>query len=199
MRDERPFEWPDDTQDATRLGVDWRLHALPAWATRNLRGVAYGFREAAETAYEAAVERKRPVDAMFLPLAYLWRHHIELMLKANIEIWSAFNESPTPRFGGKGGLGHDLGKLWDKFDELSSPHVGPEDLASAAAGRRALVSFLRLEPHPDSSRYPADVQRRPYQRPERVDLRELHRTATAVSALLSGAYDQVDAWLQEGQ
>lgn len=189
------FEWPDDSQDATRLGPDWRWHALPRLATHDLHGVAFGFREAAEAVYDAAEQRRRPVDAIFLPLAYLWRHHLELMLKANITIWSMVNHLPPPQLGGPGGLGHDLRKLWDNFDRLSSEGADDQDLKSTRSAQRVLETFLKLEPHPDASRYPAGVDRKPYQRPERVDLQELHRAAMAVSALLGGAYDQADAWL----
>lgn len=188
-----PENWPDGTQDATRLGDDWRAYALPDWATRDFAGVAYGFEQAAEAVLESVPAR--PPDPLFLPLAFLWRHHLELMLKANITIWCRVTESPLPRLGGRGGLGHDLRLLFAKFEELTSNEVTAKDRTDASAARAALETFLALEPHHDASRYPVDTDGQRYQRPERVDLRELHRAAKAVAALLGGAYDQADALL----
>lgn len=192
---ERPFmEWPDGSHDATRLGVDWRLHALPKWAARDLHGVAYCFRDAAEAVFEAA--GRRPVDILFLPLAYLWRHHLELILKANLQIWCRLTETELPTLVGRGGIGHDLRRLWVEFVAVSSPEISDGDRQDAEAAGKALDTFLMLEPHHDSSRYPVDARGKAYERPERVDLNELHRTAKAVSSLLTAAYDQADDWLQ---
>lgn len=188
-----PENWPDGTQDATRLGNNWRAHALPHWATRDYVGVAYGFQQAAEAVLESVPERSP--DPLFLPLAFLWRHHLELMLKANIAIWSRVTETPIPRFGGRGGLGHDLRLLFEKFEELTSNEVDAQDRTDTAAARAALETFLALEPHHDASRYPVGTDGKRYQRPERVDMTELHRAAKAVAALLGGAYDQADALL----
>ena len=188
-----PGNWPDGSQDATRLGSDWRRHALPVSGSRNFIDVAYGFKEAAEAVFESVPVRSP--DPLFLPLAYLWRHHFELLLKANISLWGRATGSPLPPFGGKGGLGHDLRALFDQFEALTSDHVSDKDLTDAAAARAALETFLELEPHHDASRYPVGTDGRPYERPERVDLSELHSAAQAVSALLGAAYDQADAWL----
>lgn len=189
-----PENWPDGSQDATRLGPDWRVHALPDWASRDFSSVAFGFEEAAEAVFDSVPARSP--DPLFLPLAFLWRHHFELMLKANIAIWCRVTETPLPPFGGKGGLGHDLRALFDKFEALTSSQVSDQDQTDTAAARAALETFLALEPHHDASRYPVGTDGKPYKRPERVDLTELHRAAQAVSALLGGAYDQAYAWLE---
>ena len=188
-----PENWPDGTQNATSLGDDWRAHALPDSATRDFAGVAYGFKEAAEAVFEAVPARSP--DPLFLPLAFLWRHHLELMLKANITIWCRVTQTPLPRFSGRGGLGHDLRLLFETFEELTSNEVGAKDRTDTAAARAALETFLALEPHHDASRYPVGTDGKRYERPERVDLTEMHRAAKAVAALLGGAYDQADALL----
>lgn len=183
------IEWPDGTHDATQLGPDWRAHAIPMWATHDFLGVAYSFEVAAEAVYEKL--GKQSPDVLYLPLQYLWRHNIELLLKANIQIWSRLE-------GNAAGVlsGHDLRSLFRKFSALSTEMVGDQDRVDTLKAERALESFLALEPQHDASRYPSDRKGRKYVRPERVDLHELHRTAQAVSALLSAAYDQADAWLQ---
>jgi hypothetical protein len=66
---EPQLDWPDGTQDATRLGDDWRAHALPGWATRGFLGVAHGFQEAAEAVFESVGQRSP--DSLCLPLSYL--------------------------------------------------------------------------------------------------------------------------------
>lgn len=80
------IDWPDGTQDAMQLGPDWRAHAIPMWATHNFLGVAYSFEVAAEAVHEKLGEQSP--DVLYMPLQYLWRHNIELLLKANIQIWS---------------------------------------------------------------------------------------------------------------
>lgn len=155
--------------------------------------MAHGFREAAEAVHDSIPER--PADPLFLPLAYLWRHHLELMLKANIQLWSRLLGQAAPKLGGRGGLGHDLRDLWRRFIDLSDSEIGEKDRADAVAAGKALETFLELEPQPDASRYAASVDGIRYERPERVDLRELHRAALAVSRLLTAAYDQADAWM----
>lgn len=92
--------------------------------------------------------------------------------------------------------GHDLLLLFEKVEELEDGIATDDDREGAAHARSALETFLALGPHHDSSRYPVARDGKPYERPERVDLRELHRAATAVSNLLNGAFDQADALLQ---
>lgn len=186
---DRSFEWPDGTQDATHLGSNWRSHALPQWTGLSLVAVARSFQEAAEAVFESL--RVRSPDALYLPIQYLWRHHIELMLKANIDIWTRLPGSSVGSL-----AGHDLRQLHADFRELVEGIASGDDTRDVLSGEQALETLLRLEPHHDASRYPTSLDGQPYSRPERVDLIELRRAARAVSALLGGAYDQADAYLQ---
>ena len=161
---------------------------MPEWGTRDLLGVAHGFREAAEAVYESLPGR--PADVLYLPLQFLWRHHLELMLKANIAIWSGLSGSPAQAFG------HDLRKLFGEYKNLGREVVGDEAEEDTLAAERALETFLALEPSHDASRYPGDRDGKRFDRPERVDLNELHKAAKAVSSLLGGAYDYADAMRQ---
>jgi hypothetical protein len=182
-------EWPDGTQDAMQLVPEWRAHAIPMLATHDFLGVAYSFEVAAEAVHQKLGEQSP--DVLYLPLQHLWPHNIELLLKANIQIWSRLEgEVAGPP------MGHDLRALFRRFTALSTDMVGDQDRVDTSAAERALESFLALEPQHDASRYPSDRKGRRYERPERVDLHELHRTGRSVSALLSAAYDQADAWLQ---
>lgn len=176
------------------MGPEWRLHALPDWASRDFCAVAFGFQEAAEAVFESVTARSP--DPLFLPLAFLWRHHLELALKANIAIWCRVTDTPVPPFGGKGGLGHDLRALFKKFEALTSGQVSDQDQEDIAAARAVLDTFLVLEPHHDASRYPMGTDGKPFKRRERVDLTEMHLAAQAVSLLLVAAYDQADDWLE---
>ena len=93
-------------------------------------------------------------------------------------------------------MGHDLRRLFAKFEELTRDVVSEIDRADGAAARAALESFLAFEPHHDASRYPVGTDGKRFHRADRVDLNELHRTARAVSTMLSAAYDQADAFLE---
>lgn len=166
---------------------------MPTWSTRDLHDVAHGFREAAEAVHDSIPER--PADSLLLPLAHLWRHHLELMLEAKAQLRSRLLGQAAPKLGRRGGLGHDQRDLWRRFNDLSDSEIGEKNRADAVAAGESLETFLSLEPHPDASRYAASVDGTQYERPERVDLRELHRAALAVSRLLTAAYDQADAWM----
>ncbi len=135
----------------------WQLNAcvnqgLDAW-------YAYtsGYRRAAELITDALRERPHDQDILIFPVLFLWRHHLELRLKAIArsaswllgQDWKATKE-------------HDLGQLFAAamplvercFAEFAET-LPREQLAQA---RNALVALRSVDAQAMAFRYPEDLK-----------------------------------------
>lgn len=101
--------------------TDWQLNAcISHW---HETGYAYkaGFRKAAFDLTSKVCHQPVDQDLIVYPIAYLYRHHIELVLKEIIRLALDLEEkSPTPAQEKKLG-GHDLLSLWS----MARPMLGP--------------------------------------------------------------------------
>ena len=77
--------WPDVLRKCFASGEEWHLNACVEFVQSNRHEMyAYreGYRRAATMLFETAVAARRcSPDLLVFPLAFLWRHHLELALK----------------------------------------------------------------------------------------------------------------------
>ncbi|MCC6662055.1 MAG: hypothetical protein IT437_14355 [Phycisphaerales bacterium] len=151
-----------------------------------------GFQRAADMIVMGARNDDLNPDDLFFPVAYLYRHHLELMLKELVRLGA-----------GMGAIGeceallgeHNLHRLWNKAKELiRSVWPGPvgDDIKAV---ERVILEFHRLDPSGQAFRYCRDKHGSPLlvSAPSRVDLRALASTVDAVSRFLDAAYAGIDA------
>jgi hypothetical protein len=181
---ERPI-WPNVPRICFGPGEPQHLNACVGWVmsgSDRLGMFASGYREAARGLYRSTLESSMELDCVVFPIAFLWRHHVEIMLKDIIargrRLDDADPEFPTH---------HDLPKLW----ALARPYIedtGPADSPEVGNVESNIVELNRIDSGSFSFRYPSkkDDSASLPSNLDYVNLRVLHEAMEAVSNLLEG-------------
>lgn len=144
-------------------------------------GYKEGYRRAAIGLLRQVVEDHLSPDLAVFPLAFLWRHHIELALKDIIIDGRELAEESFPH-----PAGHGLVKLWS----LTRPYVeacGDPNAPELANVEASIHEFEKIDPQADGFRYPRGrdgVQQNLTGAPKEVNLELLHDAMLAVSNFL---------------
>ena len=183
------YAWPDVPRIAFGAGPDGDLNACVGWAlSRHGDVTSYleGSRKAA-IATLAAVEDGASPDYLVFPLAFLWRHHLELALKDVIATGQALNgeEHGVPKT-------HRLSELWNRAKRHIEP-LGPDGAPELANVELGILEFEQIDPGSDEFRYPLDRKGNGSlpTAPEWVDVRRLHEAMIALSNFFSGARSEI--------
>jgi hypothetical protein len=143
--------WPKSGQ--TLLGPDerWSMNACVDWGRGNMNVMIDGYEAAAKHLFRA-VDRREVLgpDAMFFPIAFLWRHVVELRLKQVIYLglWM-HDQKPKMR------THHKLKDLWNE----AKPYlVEVDDNGAQADGFRGAAEMIieldAVDPEGAGFRYP---------------------------------------------
>ncbi len=183
---ERHLRWPDRPAVAFGPSEPRDLNADVRWAQRfegGWLGYIEGYARAASAVFDRSIEDRWNPGYTIWPLAFLWRHHIELALKAIIVVGRELAREPDgfPTH-------HRLLRLW----EIAKPHIercgspGSPELANVEA---AIVEFETIDPGADGFRYPLRKDASGVSlpnAPEEVNLEQLQRTMEGLSNFFSG-------------
>jgi hypothetical protein len=133
--------------------------------------------------FESVATNRGNADYLFFPLAFLWRHHIELALKNIIakgrELEGDACEYPT---------GHRLSVLWVE----AKPHIvkcGDPDAPELGNVEANIEEFERIDPAADGFRYPHSRDRKSaslQDPPASASLLVLHEAMVALSNFFDG-------------
>lgn len=188
--------WPDVPRFCFGPGVrgldaniDWVL-AGP----HSMTGYVEGYRRAAVAVFDEAVRTRTSPEYAIFPLAFLWRHHVELALKEIIATGRSIAGDPWgfPEH-------HRLMDLW-RDAKLHVVEMGPPHSPEIENVEANLREFEKVDPFSLGFRYP--VERRTGTRtlanaPATVNLETLHAAMDAVSNFLSAVQsvltEQLDA------
>ena len=113
-----------------------------------------GYRKAGEILLQWVLSEQRDQDFLVYPIVFLFRHHVELMLKQIIVLAARLREDHVrfPR-------GHDLASLWAQCKARLMEVSGPETTLEVV---ESLVDELgSIDPGSDSFRYHLDGLGRP--------------------------------------
>ena len=151
-----------------------------------------GFKRAGDMIVAAAQADGHYPDDLFFPVAYLYRHHLELMLKELVCLGLRLGSSN----GCDDMLGkHDLQNLWSKVKEmiLSGWPDSPADELNAA--EKMIGEFHKLDPTGQAFRYARDKRGEPHLQnaPRRIDLDNLKTKVDALSNYLDAAYAGIES------
>lgn len=150
-----------------------------------------GFQRAADMIVTAAQTDGQGADDLFFPVAFLYRHHLELILKDLVRLGvrlGSLEECDCI-------LGeHNLHKLWNKTRQLMK-EVWSESPDDALKGvEQVVLEFHKLDPKGMAFRYARDKKGEPHLQdaPGRVDLCNLKATVDAVSRYLDATYTGIE-------
>lgn len=184
--EQRHFAWPDVPRICFGPGDPASLNACVGWLQsrpRDMNGYIEAYRQAAVALFETSVDRGTSPDFLVFPLAFLWRHHVELALKEIIAVGRQLAGEPWgfP-------ANHRLLSLWNE----ARPHViqcGDSTAPELANVEANLREFETIDPGSDGFRYPLNRDRTARSlpsAPEYVNLARLHEGMVALANFLSG-------------
>jgi hypothetical protein len=151
-------------------------------------GYVEGYRKAAVALFESTAATYTSPDYLVFPIAFLWRHHVELALKDIIAVGRQLAGEPWgfPAH-------HRLLALWDD----ARPHIiqcGDPEAPELANVEANLREFEVIDPGADGFRYPLNRDRTARSlpnAPEYVNLRILHEAMEALANFLSGVRSEL--------
>ncbi len=125
------------------------------------------------------------VDVLVYPAVYLYRHHLELLLKSLIEEASMVLEEPhAPRFG------HKLAELWNEAKSLIERALPDADWNQNEHVTRLVNELDAIDPNGESFRYSESKRGTPNLRhEEHLNLLQCAETVGALSEYLGEVLD----------
>lgn len=196
MKEPPRFNWPQKGDKAFALpGHPADSSLLAAFILPSSGGYAVGFKEAADKIIEAAEHDDKHPDLLFFPVAYLYRHSLELSLKEIVEmsVKSGAIAVPDDVLAELLG-GHNLYCLWNRTREAIQA-VWPEgDHVDTKAVEKVILEFHRLDKSGQAFRYPTDKSGKPHlaTAPQCVSLQNLKKVMDAVDRYLDASYAGID-------
>lgn len=201
------FNWPKEGDMAFKPSVSSADQGrLDAFVMPSEETYIVGFQRAADMIVAAAQADDLNPDNLFFPVAYLYRHHLELMLKEFIGLGGAIEvprdsqSEPCPSCGHRKKpkdlqSEHNLHRLWNKVNQLLNTVWPDSPDADLKAVERVILEFHKLDRTGQAFRYPRDKQGAPHLQaaPPRVDLANMMETVDAVSKFLEAAYTGIDS------
>jgi hypothetical protein len=192
---ESSMPWPDVPRLAFGPGHPVDLNANLAWVRsrpRDMYGYVEGYRRAAVALYDYAVESRSSPEYMLFPIAFAWRHYLEIALK---DIIAAGRELAGEVWGYP--KGHHILDLWRE----AHPHIN--ELGDPAAPELANVEnnireFDRIDFGGDGFRYPLNLAGTVPSlgnAPANVNLRVLHEAMDAIAMFLSAVRSELSSRL----
>ncbi len=184
-------EW----RSPTLVCLDW-FGVLDDEAT-----IAKGFKEAADKVVEDLVREKSQFhpDKFLFPVAYLYRHGLELTFKKLIS--DGVNLGLTVKDEKLEGImrDHNLHKLWNRARQILEAYWPDADPTPLLAVEQIILQFHQLDKSGQAFRYSRTKDGHPHleDAPTRIDLSELRRVAGKAFSFLDGCCmafdDELDA------
>lgn len=204
------FNWPKKGDRAFGPSVSSADRArLEAFVMPSNGSYVVGFKRAADMILATAQGDEQNPDDLFFPVAYLYRHHLELMLKELVRLGAQIGAIETtaacppqacpccghaPKAHKNPLLGHNLHKLWNNAKQLIKavwPDSPDDDLNAV---EQMILEFHRLDPTGQAFRYARDKhgQQHLAGAPQHIDLGGLHAAVDSVSVFLDAAYAGIE-------
>lgn len=173
--------WPDGTERVFGGRTDGQRTAARVLGM-SLSAYAAAYRSAAEQLFDGYVARGVTDNFMVFPLAFLWRHYLELTLKALWEVMPSAPDFPNE---------HSLLKLWEpieKYVVARWPASGENGFVASA-----IKKVHEVDPDGDGFRYPMRRNRSPNltKLPQAVNVEEFDRSMRRVANLLDATWSQL--------
>ena len=198
----KPWEmtWPRKGDKAFVPGADKRWSVQLDWfeVLDNDRMIAEGFKDAADrvvASLETGSHTRHP-DRSFFPVAYLYRHSIELYLKEIVRLGQSLNLGDA----GKDVMAaHNLHALWGKARQVLEtmwPGADPEPLLAA---EKVILDFHKIDRSGQELRYARSKEQKPHleQAPRIIDLVQMKDVMETVLGFLDSCLVGMDVALEQ--
>ncbi|MEU6554632.1 hypothetical protein ABZ915_30810 [Streptomyces sp. NPDC046915] len=185
--------WPQPGQDLLTDQGHWSQIACVGWLKDDWYGHAHAFRRSAEILHQQASQDTCELDTAFFPMAFLWRHYVELTLKRLITDLQHLLNEPSQEVMRT----HNIEVLWRVFRPLAErahPNEPSTDLDNVEATLRQLHG---LDPTSEGFRYPIRANGSPtLEGIDRIHLGTFHDAMVRTANWLDSGVDLVDEELQ---
>lgn len=164
-------------------GADWWNNARVQYGLDDLDLYAEGYKKAADIVARSVSRTRSSQDFLVYPVSFLYRHHLELMLKMIIRDGRRLLDKPNLPTNH-----HKLEPLWREARPLIE-EVWPDDPRSDLdAAARLIDQFEKADPHSTAFRYhkDRDGNRSLPRGLSHINLRNLRQVVGRLSELLSG-------------
>ena len=184
--------WPQSGDKLFEEGSDWWNNAVTDFRPGDWYPYVEGYRRAADVLVQHVAKHRSDTDLLVYPIAFLYRHYLELHLKTLIQEGSKLQESqPKPRHT------HDLGQLWQECRSVLeglSTQCPEADLDAVEACIRELSE---IDPRSMAFRYPVDKTGSPScSQLGRVSLRQMAEVMARLAGLLDAIETEADLELE---
>lgn len=174
-------------------GEDADTNAM-LWWRGDERWAAYaeGYKEAADILVERVIGTASDQDFLMYPIAFLYRHYLELRLKTLVRVGYALVGEPSQL-----GPEHKIRELWKKARvvlERVWPERSRRDLDKVEAD---ILEFADKDPKSQAFRYPtANKGKQTLSGLTQVNLRNLQEVMGQLAILLDSAFDGLTEMLR---
>lgn len=185
--------WPRSDQDLVSGEGHWSQIARVGWLKHDWYGHARAFRRSAEVLYQRASQETCELDTAFFPMAFLWRHYVELTLKRLImDTQTLLDELPQRVM-----RTHKIDELWRVFRPLAErahPNEPYGDLDNVGA---MLLQLHKMDPLSQAFRYPVHPDGSPtLEGLDRIHLGTFHDAMVRTANWLDSCIDLVGEEMQ---
>ena len=176
---------------------DWQANACLNWSHDPIELYAIGFKEAGDRIVEYVLTKARDQDVLIYPIAFLYRHYIELRLKEIIRegriLLEEGNDFPKH---------HKIWDLWCTAKKIAIKAFENEDVPpDLKYAEHVINEFSRIDPESFSFRYPTTKQGdKTLDRVKYVNIRRLAMHVEELSRDLEGISTGISVyrdWQQE--
>lgn len=175
--------WPRSGDQLFGPDDDWYNNAFVNFAFDSWDLYASGYLQAAQLLVKAIVNTRRSPDAVVYPIAFLYRHYLELRLKTIItegqELLDRRVELP---------MHHNLDVLWKTARKIIEEVYSKDPKGPVEAVEECMVQFCDLDRQSFAFRYPADkLGNRYLEGLKLLNVRQLGEVMDRISTFLESA------------
>lgn len=170
---------------------DWWMNACLNWYHDPTEIYIVGYKEAGDSLINSVADRSGTADSLIFPVVFLYRHYIELRLKALLHdghrlLDQEHKEKPE----------HQLSNLWPKVRNILVelwPDGNKDDLAAFDS---LIDQFERVDPRSTTFRYPKEFNEQKSLKIDspRVNLRNLKEVVGAMANILEGSASAISEY-----
>ena len=186
--DSQNVNWPQEHTVLVDTTESWNTAFTATGWPRDMFRIALSYQTAAEQLITDCDEGRMDPDHVVFSFLFLWRHHVELLLKVMItQANYASGQQQKPPFG------HRLDQLWNELRPLLSTSF-PSETATLDKCEKIILQLAALDSDGTAFRYVFDEKGKWILSPsvERINLIHFHEALDGVSNALSAAYDMLN-------
>jgi hypothetical protein len=188
----QPDVWPLKGDSLFNIGLDWESGAILGGSPQDLFFYAQAYKEAADRVVEAIEASRQSGDLLVYPVFFLYRHSIELSLKALIATGRTLQRevSGYPKH-------HHIDQLWAECQKILEQAFPEADEADTDTVEHCIREAASLDPSGEHARYPKTKSGQDsLPVATQLDMRNVRDVMRRMEGFLSGSYDALYELLQ---